>query len=45
MSNVLKICKLDIKCGRKQPIAPLQFLAILNMLADLQYMSHASSTL
>lgn len=30
---------------RDKLIAPLQFLAILNMLAALQYISHASSTL
>lgn len=34
----------DFSLVKKQLIAPLQFLAILNMFAALQYISHASST-
>lgn len=40
---------MKLNCGyincRENGSAPLQFLAILNMLAALQYISQASSTL
>lgn len=44
---VPKVCGnwyVDNIFGRKELIAPLQFLAILNMFAALQYISQASST-
>lgn len=45
--QLLKCVEIDmfVIFSRRELITPLQFLAILNMLAALQYISHASSTL